>query len=202
MLNRIGLSAMSALVLFAGCVTINVYFPAAAAEKAADRVIDDVWGPHDRGGAEPPQQTPPPSQGSLDWPRLAMHVLDFVVPPARAAEPEIDISSPAVQAIIGDMEKRYSLLKPFYESGAVGLTQDATVAIRNMGIVSLAKRNQLKQLVAEENADRNALYREIAQANGHPEWQPKIRATFARRWIDKARDGWYYQNDDGDWVQK
>ena len=26
----------------AGCVTINIYFPAAAAEKAADRIIDDI----------------------------------------------------------------------------------------------------------------------------------------------------------------
>jgi hypothetical protein len=30
-------------VLAAGCVTINIYFPAAAAEKAADRIIDEVW---------------------------------------------------------------------------------------------------------------------------------------------------------------
>ena len=30
-----------ALVL-AGCVTINIYFPAAAAEKAADQIIDEV----------------------------------------------------------------------------------------------------------------------------------------------------------------
>jgi hypothetical protein len=29
--------------LFAGCVTINIYFPAAAAEKAADKIIDEVW---------------------------------------------------------------------------------------------------------------------------------------------------------------
>ena len=29
----------------AACVTINVYFPAAAAEKAADRIIEDIWGP-------------------------------------------------------------------------------------------------------------------------------------------------------------
>lgn len=34
-----------ALMLMAlpACVTINIYFPAAAAEKAADRIIDDVW---------------------------------------------------------------------------------------------------------------------------------------------------------------
>ena len=34
------------LVIAAGlsaCVTINIYFPAAAAEKAADKIIDEVW---------------------------------------------------------------------------------------------------------------------------------------------------------------
>lgn len=31
-----------ALILPA-CVTINIYFPAAAAEKAADKIIDEVW---------------------------------------------------------------------------------------------------------------------------------------------------------------
>lgn len=25
------------------CVTINIYFPAAAAEKAADKIIEEVW---------------------------------------------------------------------------------------------------------------------------------------------------------------
>ena len=36
--------AASCLAL-AACVTVNVYFPAAAAEKAADRIIEDIWGP-------------------------------------------------------------------------------------------------------------------------------------------------------------
>ena len=29
--------------MLTGCVTINIYFPAAAAERAADRIIDEVW---------------------------------------------------------------------------------------------------------------------------------------------------------------
>lgn len=29
--------------LLSGCVTINIYFPAAAAEKAADKIIEGVW---------------------------------------------------------------------------------------------------------------------------------------------------------------
>lgn len=32
-----------ASVVLAACVTINIYFPAAAAEKAADKIIDEVW---------------------------------------------------------------------------------------------------------------------------------------------------------------
>jgi hypothetical protein len=35
--------ALAAALLMEGCVTINIYFPAAAAEKAADKIIDEVW---------------------------------------------------------------------------------------------------------------------------------------------------------------
>lgn len=41
MLHRAAL--LTAGMILAGCVTINIYFPAAAAEKAADRIIDEVW---------------------------------------------------------------------------------------------------------------------------------------------------------------
>jgi hypothetical protein len=37
------LVAMLVATLLAGCVTINIYFPASAAEKAADTIIDEVW---------------------------------------------------------------------------------------------------------------------------------------------------------------
>ena len=38
----ISLLTLIGLILSA-CVTINIYFPAAAAEKAADRIIEEVW---------------------------------------------------------------------------------------------------------------------------------------------------------------
>jgi hypothetical protein len=37
------LTAAAGLLLLSACVTINIYFPAAAAEKVADRIIDEVW---------------------------------------------------------------------------------------------------------------------------------------------------------------
>jgi hypothetical protein len=50
----IGLSVGLAMALSA-CVTINIYFPAAAAEKAADKIIDEVWQLKEgQEGAKPP----------------------------------------------------------------------------------------------------------------------------------------------------
>ena len=37
------LSVLAIVTVLPACVTINIYFPAAAAEKAADRIIDEVW---------------------------------------------------------------------------------------------------------------------------------------------------------------
>lgn len=37
------LSLLVATTLLSACVTINIYFPAAAAESAADKIIDEVW---------------------------------------------------------------------------------------------------------------------------------------------------------------
>jgi len=42
----------------AACVTINIYFPAAAAEKAADRIIDEVWQLREGAGGTPAPESP------------------------------------------------------------------------------------------------------------------------------------------------
>ena len=43
--RRLSRLAMTTVMTFAlaACVTINIYFPASAAEKAADKIIDEVW---------------------------------------------------------------------------------------------------------------------------------------------------------------
>ena len=99
------------------------------------------------------------------------------------------------------MKARHDQLQPFYQSGAVGLTQDGLIALRDGKAVPLKDRNTINGLIAAENQDRNALYAEIARANGHPEWQQDIQDTFARRWISNAAKGWWYQQN-GSWQQK
>jgi len=42
-MKKLWIPAASAAFALSACVTINIYFPAAAAEKAADKIIDEVW---------------------------------------------------------------------------------------------------------------------------------------------------------------
>lgn len=197
-MNRWIVTVIGAVSLvLAACVTINVYFPAAAAEKAADRIIEDVWG-KDTQGTE--QSALPQRTGELLL-AAARGALDFVVPAAQA-QADLNASTPAIRTVTAAMEARHAQLEAHYASGAIGLTADGLVELRDANAVSLAERNLVKKLVADENSDRNTLYREIAAANGHPEWESDIRATFAQRWIAKARAGWWYRNSAGTWAAK
>ncbi len=194
---------LSLLIASVACVTINVYFPAVAAEKAADRIIDNVWGKENaaKPAAEPPAAGEPVSlqETAARWMAQA---IGSVVSTAHANEANIDVSSPAIKAVTSAMEARHASLVAHYASGAIGLTQNGEVALRDASLVPLKDRNAIRQLIADENTDRRNLYREIAAANGHPEWETEIRNTFAKRWISKAKSGWYYQDAGGAWVQK
>jgi uncharacterized protein len=118
-----------------------------------------------------------------------------------AAEPNLDVNTPTIVAIKASMTGRHSQLLPHYNSGAVGLTKDGFIAIKDATAVPLKDRGGITGLVAAENTDRTKLYKEIAAGNGHPEWQNDIQNTFASRWIDKAQAGWFYQKA-GAWAQK
>ena len=186
------LTTMGALTLGA-CVTINVYFPAAAAEKAADRIIDEVWGEQRDEPDKPVKQGAIGGQFFASFRSLMVVALDVMIP-AASAQANLDISTPAVNALQTSMSQRHPSLAPFYDSGAVGVTDEGLVAVRDAKALSLQDRPVANNLVAAENRDRNNLYRAIAQANGHPEWEPDIRATFARRWIERAKAGWWYES--------
>ncbi|WP_184035994.1 hypothetical protein [Chitinivorax tropicus] len=56
--------AMACTLAMTACVTINIYFPAAAAEKAADKIIDEVWqeGQHPKSNDEQKPAAQPSAQ--------------------------------------------------------------------------------------------------------------------------------------------
>jgi uncharacterized protein YdbL (DUF1318 family) len=205
MLRHASLKLIACCLALSACVTINVYFPAAAAEKAADKIIEDVWGGDKSSESTKPQddkQTSVRETGAQDvLLAAAASVLDFIVAPAHA-QANLNIETPAIRQLTQSMEARHAQLKKYYDAGAIGLTRDGLVQVRDQNLVPLPERNSVRKLVAEENADRTNLYREIAAANGHAEWETDIRTTFAERWASKAPAGWWHQDEGGAWKQK
>jgi uncharacterized protein YdbL (DUF1318 family) len=194
--------------LLAACVTVNVYFPAAAAEQAADRIIDTVTS-QQKSNETTPAKTPPNSRVTPggEQPVLlaaAGALLNLLIPAAQAqGSPNLDVSGPEIRAVTASMQQRFGQLKKYFDSGVIGLTTDGLVAVRDQNALPLAERAVVTRLVTEDNRDRETLYAELAKANKHPEWEPDIRRTFARRWVERgAQGGWYYQDTGGKWVQK
>jgi uncharacterized protein YdbL (DUF1318 family) len=233
--------------LLAACVTVNVYFPAAAAEQAADRIIDTVTSQQQKNNENnpPPKTTPPNSRVAptgeqptlaaarthtsqpmltaaswrTDQPmaaatpapteqpgllKAAGALLNLLIPAAEAqGSPNLDVSGPEIRAVTASMQQRFGQLQKYFQSGVIGLTTDGLVAVRDQNAVPLAERAVVTRLVTEDNRDRETLYAQLAKANKHPEWEPDIRRTFARRWVERgAQSGWYYQDSGGKWVQK
>lgn len=117
------------------------------------------------------------------------------------AAADIEVNTPAISALKASMQARHGQLAAHYNSGAVGLTKDGLIAVKDASVVALKDRQGLNSLVSAENGDRNALYNEIATANGHAEWEAEIRSTFAQRWVQKAQSGWWYQDANG-WTKR
>ena len=202
--------ALLSPIAVVSCVTVNIYFPAAAAEKAADQIILDVW--HQQGGAAEATKaatTPPAAKNSgaknehsaLDPRRIVVAALSAISGEAHAQNVDFNASSPQIEQIKARMASRFGELRPFLDNGAVGLTGDGLVAVHDANAASLAERARMNQLVNAENKDRKALYQAIADANNQPGWAGQIQKTFAERWISQAQSGWWYQSG-GSWKKK
>jgi len=192
-MKRFNLLLVSSVFIFVtACVTINVYFPAAEAEDAAAKIVNKII------GEDNVEQTP-----INDNPQsFHFNPLSFFISSAYA-EVNINISSPAIVEITNRMKARYdNNLKTYLDNGVIGFTNQGFIEILNAKSLGLKDRQKIKKLVADENRDRKALYRELAVANGHPDWEQAIQNVFVKTWKDKAHTGWKYQDADGVWQTK
>jgi len=151
-------ASLIAVFLIVSCVTVNIYFPAAEVQKAADKIVDDVR----TKGSEAVPETPPPQAPSS---RLDV-MSSFLVGTSQAfAQMNIDVSTPAIRGIKESIKGRFPQLKPFYDRGAIGENNSGLLEAKDTSILNLQERSQINRLIDQENRDRSALYREIAAAN-------------------------------------
>jgi uncharacterized protein len=116
--------------------------------------------------------------------------------------PDLNVATPAILTIKKSMANRFAQLKPHLDAGTVGLTHDGVIALRDPASIDVKALLVLDALIVEENKDRSTLYREIARANNHADWESDLRITFGKRWIDRMPAGWFYRDEKGQWLRK
>ena len=210
---------ISACALLTACavITVNVYFPEKAA-KEAYKSLDEMLLKTDEGKGAPgggapsaPAEPKAKQQSSL----LQGFKGLFVATEAYAADDEaeqlaVELSSmPEVLKAYDDMSKRLPRLTQLLASGAVGLSNQGLISVRDKTKVTGTDEG----LVAAENQDRKTVVTAMAKAilklNKQKESKaamdqvlPKAAATFADTKREAAERGWWVQLQNGRWVQK
>ncbi len=192
MKNSLMIAVFIALLLTFACVTVNVYFPAAEVQQAADKIVGEVHG-------EAPGATTPPDQSMLHKGLRGVSLFQR----QAYAQADINVSTPNIRALKASMKNRFPDLRPLYDKEVVGEGNDGFLSIRSLEGLNLQEKAQANKLVKAENEDRQALYAEIAKANDlSTEDIPKISKLFANSWRKDAQKGWWIQKDNDDWVKK
>jgi len=190
------------LLLLTACVTINIYFPAAATEKAADEIIQDIQQgvqklPQSEQSSALPEQLP---AWKVSVYQAVDQTLSLFISSAYAEGVNLSVNTPEIRRIRARMQARFANLNSLYNKGFIGIQVNGLLTKR--GNIPLKERNKVNKLVAAENSDRVQLYKTIAVAKGHPEWEDQIKSIFAQSWINHAQSGWWYQTSGGRWMQK
>ncbi|SER22205.1 Uncharacterized conserved protein YdbL, DUF1318 family [Solimonas aquatica] len=146
--------------------------PQDEARRSADRLIVSLWYP---GSMLPAPPAPNPG---------------FV---ARSAETE---------RLRQLMESRKAELKTLLDAGQIGLGRDGFLETHDTSGLDADARDRIRDLIARENADRAALFHELARINSQPSWLSPIAVVYAQRYIEQAPPGWWYRDADNRWQQK
>ncbi|AMM41831.1 Uncharacterized conserved protein UCP025560 [Candidatus Desulfofervidus auxilii] len=182
-------------IFFMACVTVNIYFPAAKVEKAAEEIVKEVrqQSPKKEQKLKKEEKSPPESE---------LHKWQFVNC-AYAQEGVLEVSTASIRALKTAIKKRFPKLIPYFQKGIIGENNRGLLEIKSWQGVSLAKRAKVKQLVEAENKDRTNLYQEVAKNMGiDPSQLGKVQKIFAKQWQKTAPSGTWIQTEDGKWVRK
>ena len=198
---RFSFSVLTVLAILAGCVTVNIYFPAAEVKKTAEKIVDEVY----QEKTEPPGQEPAGKPQSWNEPGIFQSITRLArFGPAQAfAEEATTVSNAAIRGLKDQIGQRHQELLPYYRKGQVGIDKDGFLEVRETSGLGLPQVASLKRLVNADNAARRQLYEEVAKAlNLKPDQVPQVRQIFSKQWRDKAEAGWAVQADNGQWGRK
>ncbi|NDV22910.1 DUF1318 domain-containing protein [Desulfovibrio sp. JC022] len=183
------------LLSFVACVTVNIYFPAAKVERAAEDIVEDIY------GTDAKQQENKDDQSALE---TFLVLISPQAAQAQVSKAEIDKSSnSAIRGLKNTIANNHKKLIPYYNSGNIGINNEGYVQIINKKGLNIKQTAGLRRLVSQDNDTRDQLYTEVAASMNIPGSEiGKVKAIFAEKWQEGAPSGWFIQTQSGKWQKK
>jgi uncharacterized protein len=195
-IKYLGLPLLIFAAVNCAVITVNVYFPAEAVEKAAEKIIDEI-----EGEEESKAKSDKSSPQSYFWRNVPFCILGNST--VYAEEIDLELTTPAIRKVIESMKTRNSNIMHFKDKGFIGETYDGMLAIRDLSDISGEDIRTINRLLRAENTDRETLYNELAEANKIPLSEiDRIKTVFAKTRKAKAEQGHWFQDEKGKWTQK
>ena len=144
--------------------------------------------------------------GTIREARAVVQVVYEQLPDAAVAR--LPFTAGQISPAVKRLRARLPELRPWLESGAIGVASNGLLRIRTLDGVAAEQHAALKTLLKAENRDRLTLYGAHAEDVGHGNdmfgdtWMGYEGATFAAEWIGQAPAGWWSQDDYRHWTQK
>lgn len=181
------------LALVFGCVTIpstldlNIDITIRHIEEQADEFLDYVEGKSDA--------LPGLEEESSDGASLFQRGIDFVAPMRAVYAAEFKDSSPRVTQIAEKMRGRNKDIEALKGKGFAGENNRGFLESVNANALSSPEeRNEAQRMVAAENEDRKALYKEIARLNKDQNLKvATLERVYAQKRLERAKPGQMFQ---------
>jgi hypothetical protein len=205
------------LLVSCAIITVNVYFPEKAvkdAYKSLDEMLLKTDGQNVPNGDKQPAVEPMMLQPGTQSNRSNMFPDFSFTAVAHAAENGDDLaielgSMPEVASAYAEMSQRLSALNALFDSGAIGLTSQGLVSVRdktkvtaqNEAIINAENRNRKTVIGSMAKAILKITKQEATKA-ALDQTMGKAAATYAETRRESAKAGWWIQLQNGKWVQK
>ncbi len=217
-------------ILLAACITVNVNFPESAVQRAADNFVQDLYkdttastigdaaqkptdAPAEKETAKETKKknkkpttdskTSAPTTDSTKHTSLFHFELITSVSAEEAHAQELNMSSKKAQEIKAKMAARVPTIVDQKRKSLIGETFDGNLVVKDDSKLSKDEKKSLKELVEQENKDRNDLYEEIQSTNSISDRkQTRIRRFFGSAFKSNSPSGTWIETEEGKWNKK
>ncbi len=182
-----------AVLFIVGCIVIpntfeaNITVTIRHVEEQASQILDFVEGKSDT--------LPGQEKAETENTSFLQRTLEFMSPIQKAYAAELKDASPRVTQIAKKMKERFPEVAAIKKMGAVGETNRGYLQLQRPDLISDAEeKNRVQRVIAAENGDRKALYKEVARLNADQKLDVgQVESIYALQRLERAKPGEYDQ---------